>query len=331
MPSTYLITGATGFVGGHLAEACAGRGHKVRTIARVGSDTALLDRVGAEIIRGDIVDAQAVRQAVDGADVIIHCAAKVGDCGPVDEYRTVNVDALRGILEACKGKPLRRFVHLSSLGVYEARHHHGTDESEPLPATHLDGYSQSKVEADQLALEYQRKHGVPVVLLRPGFVYGPRDRTVLPKLIKRMTNGKVHYLGGDRRALNTIYIGNLIDAVFLAIERPEAVGQVFNLTDGEAVSKRRFFEAVADGMGLPRSKQILPRWLAAIVVRLVERQMRRAVARDKTPLLTPAQFKFLLLNLDFSIDKAKRELGYRPRFTFDEGMRQTLAWYKQNA
>jgi len=331
MPSTCFITGATGFVGGHLAEACAGRGHKVRTIARASSDTALLDRIGAEIISGDILDAHTVRKAVDGADVIIHCAGKVGDHGPVDEYRTVNVEALRVILEACKGKPLTRFVHMSSLGVYEARHHHGTDESDPLPATHLDGYSQTKVEADRLALEYQRKHGVPVVVLRPGFVYGPRDRTVLPKLIKRMTNGKVHYLGGDRRALNTIYIGNLIDAVFLAIEKPTAVGQVYNLTDGEDVSKRRFFEAVADGMGLPRSKQILPRWLAAIVVRVLERQMRRAVARDKNPLLTPAQFKFLLLNLDFSIEKAKRELGYHPRFTFDEGMRETLAWYKQNA
>jgi nucleoside-diphosphate-sugar epimerase len=331
MPSTYLITGATGFVGGHLAEACAGRGHKVRTIARATSDTALLGRIGAEIIRGDILDAQTVRKGVDGADVIIHCAGKVGDQGPVDEYRSINVEALRVILEACKGKPLTRFVHMSSLGVYEARHHHGTDETEPLPATHLDGYSQTKVEADQLALEYHRKHGVPVVVLRPGFVYGPRDRAVLPKLIKRMTNGKVHYLGGDRRALNTIYIGNLIDAVFLAIDKPTAVGQVYNLTDGEDVSKRRFFEAVADGMGLPRSKQILPRWLAAILVRLLERQMRRAVARDKNPLLTPAQFKFLLLNLDFSIEKAKRELGYQPRVTFDEGMRETLAWYKQNA
>jgi nucleoside-diphosphate-sugar epimerase len=331
MPSTYLITGATGFLGGHLAEAAASRGHKVRTIARTGSETVLLDRIGAEIIRGNFLDAQIVRKAVDGADVIIHCAGKVGDRGPVDEYRTVNVEALRGILEACVGKPLSRFIHMSSLGVYEARHHHGTDESEPLPTTHLDGYSQSKVEADQLAFEYQRKHSVPVVVLRPGFVYGPRDRTVLPKLINRMTNGKVHYLGGDRRSLNTIYIGNLIDAVFLAIEKPGVVGQAYNLTDGEEVSKRRFFEAVADGMGLPHSKQILPRWLAAIAVRLLERQMRRAVARDRKPLLTPAQFKFLLLNLDFSIEKAKRELGYRPRFSFDEGMRETLAWYKQNA
>jgi nucleoside-diphosphate-sugar epimerase len=331
MSSHYLITGATGFVGGHLAEACVARGHKVRAIARPGSDTTLLDKISAEIIRCDLLDNQTVQKAADGADVILHCAAKVGDQGPVDDYRAVNVEGLRALLEACKGKPLRRFVHMSSLGVYEARHHYGTDESEPLPATHLDGYTQTKVEADHLALQYQQKHGVPVVVLRPGFVYGPRDRTVLPKLIQRMTNGKIHYLGGDQRAMNTIYFGNLTDAVFLAVENPRAVGQVYNLTDGEVVTKRRFFESVSDGMGLPRSKQILPRWLAGIVARLLERQMRRAVARGRQPIVTPAQFKFLLLNLDFSIEKAKRELGYNPRFSFDQGMSETLAWYKQNA
>jgi nucleoside-diphosphate-sugar epimerase len=326
----FLITGATGFVGGHLTEACTARGHKVRAIVRQGSDAPLLDHLGAEIIRGDITDVNVIQTAVTNADVVVHCAAKVGDQGPVEEYRTINVEPLRNLLEACRGKPLSRFIHMSSLGVYEAKHHQGTDEAEPLPKSHLDGYSQTKVEADQLAQEYQKNHGVPLVILRPGFVYGPRDRTVLPKLIKRMTNGKVHYLGGDRRALNTIYVGNLMDAIFLAVEKPDAVGQIYNLTDGEFVSKRRFFEAVSDGMGLPRSKQILPRWLAAIVVRQLERQMRRAVAKGKKSLLTPAQFKFLLLNLDFSIEKAKRELGYRPRFTFDEGMRETLAWYRQN-
>lgn len=331
MSLRFLITGATGFVGGHIAEGCVARGNKVRAVSRNGSDTSLLDRIGAEIIRGDVSDPRVVQEAVEGADVVVHCAAKVGDQGPVEEYRAVNVEALRGLLEACRNKPLGRFIHMSSLGVYEARHHHATDESEPLPQSHLDGYSQTKLEADRLAQEYQKKFGIPVVILRPGFVYGPRDRTVLPKLIKRMTNSKIHYLGGDGRALNTIYIGNLIDAVFLAAEKPEAVGKAYNLTDGEFVSKRRFFEAVADGMGLPRSKQILPRWLAAVVVRFLKRQMRRAVARGKNPLLTPAQFKFLLLNLDFSIEKAKQELGYRPRFSFDLGMRETLAWYRQNA
>ena len=118
--------------------------------------------------------------------MVFHCAAKVGDWGPVEEYRAVNVEALRGLLEACRGRPLRRFVHFSSLGVYAARHHHGTDETEPLPERHVDGYTQSKVESEQLALRYHREHGVPVVVLRPGFIYGPRDRTVLPNLIEKL-------------------------------------------------------------------------------------------------------------------------------------------------
>jgi nucleoside-diphosphate-sugar epimerase len=324
----YLITGATGFLGGHVVEACAAGGQPVAALARPGSDTSLLDRLGATIHRGDITDADVVRRAVESADVVVHCAAKVGDEGPVEDYRAVNVEALRGLLEACKGRRLHRFVHMSSLGVYEARHHYGTDETEPLPAQHLDGYTQTKVEAEQLALRYQREHGVPVVVLRPGFVYGPRDRNVLPKLIQRMATSKIHYLGGDRRALNTIYIGNLVDAVFLAAEQPQAVGQVYNLTDGEFVSKRRFIEAVADAMGFKKPKQLLPRWLAGILVRVVERRIRRAGPNGKT-VLTPAQFKFLLLNLDFSIDKARRELGYRPRVGFDEGIRRTMAWYKQ--
>jgi nucleoside-diphosphate-sugar epimerase len=331
MSSTCLITGATGFIGGHLAEACKSRGLAVRTLARPGSDTALLEQLGATVVRGDLTDAAAVRAAADGADLVFHCAAKVGDRGPVEEYRAVNVEALRTLLEACKGRPLRRFIHLSTLGVYAARHHHGTDESEPLPDEHIDGYTQTKVEAERLALQYQREHGVPVVVLRPGFVYGPRDRTVMPKLVKRLAAGRVHYLGGDRRALNTIYVGNLVEAVFRAVESPNAVGQVFNLTDGERVTRQRFFEAVCGGLDLPAPHQRLPRWLAALVVRLLRWQARRALRRGRKALLPPAQYKFLLLELDFSIDKARRELGYRPRYSFEEGIRETIAWYRQKA
>jgi nucleoside-diphosphate-sugar epimerase len=329
MPSTCLITGATGFVGGHLAEAAKGRGMTVRALARPASDTGLLDRLGVEVRRGDLGDAEAVRQAVEGADFVFHCAAKVGDRGPVEEYRAANVEALRVLLDAVKGRPLRRFVHMSSLGVYAARHHHGTDESEPLPDRHIDGYTQTKVESERLALQYQREHGLPVVVLRPGFVYGPRDRTVMPELIKRLAAGQVHYLGADQRVLNTIYVGNLVEAVFLAAENPNAVGQVYNLTDGERVTRQRFFEAVCGGLNLPLPHQRLPRWLARIVVRVLYRQGLWATRRGRPAFLPPAQYKFMVLNLDFSIEKAKRELGYRPRYTFDEGMAQTIAWYSQ--
>src|SRR5262245_40244247 len=141
MSFSCLITGATGFIGGHVAEACAQRGVAVRAIVRPGSDTTLLERLGASLHRGDLTAVALVREAVADIDVVVHCAAKVGDWGPVEDFRPVNVEALRHLLEACKGRTLRRFVHVSSLGVYPARHHHGTDETEPLPANHMDGYT----------------------------------------------------------------------------------------------------------------------------------------------------------------------------------------------
>jgi nucleoside-diphosphate-sugar epimerase len=329
MPARYLITGGTGFVGSHLAEACVGRGLAVTTIARPASDTSLLDGLGVTVERGDLSDRAIVRRALKGVDVVVHCAAKVGDWGPVEDYRAINVEALRGLLEACKGVPLQRFVHMSSLGVYAARHHYGTDESEALPEHHMDGYTQTKVEAERLALQHYKQHGIPVVVLRPGFIYGPRDRTVLPRLIEMLRAGEIRYLGGGRHALNNTYVGNLVDAVFLAVENPRAVGQVYNLTDGELVSKRRFIEAVADGAGLPRPTRSVPLWVARLAARFMEQRARRRGAPE-APRLTQARLKFLGLNLDYSIEKAKRELGYRPRATFEQGMQQTMAWYRQN-
>ena len=140
----------------------------------------------------------------------------------------------------------------------------------------MDGYTQTKVESEQLALRYQRDEKVPIVVLRPGFIYGPRDRTVLPKLIENLRNGMVRYLGSGKQALNTIYVGNLVDAILLALTKPGIEGQIFNLTDGEAVSKRRFIETVADGAGAPRPKGKVPLWVARLAAWWMERSARTA-------------------------------------------------------
>ncbi|MFL5241045.1 MAG: NAD-dependent epimerase/dehydratase family protein [Gemmataceae bacterium] len=331
MPQSCLITGATGFVGGHLAEACGERRMDVRTIARPNSDTTRLEKLGVMIHRGDLTDRATVRQAVQDVDLIVHCAAKVGDWGPVDEYRAVNVEGLRHLLDACKGSMLQRFVHVSSLGVYVARHHYGTDESENLPDQHVDGYTQSKVESERLALRYYREFEVPVVVLRPGFIYGPRDRTVMPQVIENLRQGKIRYLGGGKGALNTIYVGNLVEAILLALDHPDALGKVFNLTDGEVVSKRRFLDAVADGLNLPRPPNSpVPVWLARVLASFLEKRARKKGFKEP-PMLTQARVKFLGLNLDFSIDKARRELGYKPSTPFDDAIRRTMAWYRENA
>jgi nucleoside-diphosphate-sugar epimerase len=329
MPSTCLITGATGFVGGHLAESCAARGWRTRALVRKGADGSRLGACGVELVAGDLTDADSIRKALEGVDVVFHCAARVGDWGPVDGYRAVNVEGLRHLLDACKGSPLSRFVHFSSLGVYASGHHDNADEDIPLPASHVDGYTQSKVEAEALALSYQRESGVPVVVLRPGFIYGPRDKVVLPRLLENLRQGVVRYIGSGEQALNTIHVENLVEAALLAVEAPGAVGRVYNLTDGEKVSKRRFIEAVCDGFGLPRPRHHVPLWLAQLVTWVQEGWARRRGAPEP-PRMTQARLKFLGYNLDFNIDRSRKELGYRPKWTFEAGMAQTIAWYRQN-
>src|SRR5262249_34015166 len=159
-----------------------------------------------------------------------------------------------------------------------------------------------KVEAERLVLDFYRSYGVPAVVLRPGVIYGPRDRTVVPRLIELLRTRRLRYLGGGRGALNCIFVGNLVEAIFLAVEQPKAVGQVYNLTDGELVSKRRFIEAIAQGLGLEKPTHSVPLWAARIVAWYMERRARRSGARE-APRLTQARLKLFGLNLDYSIEK----------------------------
>ncbi len=324
---TCLVTGATGFVGSHVAERLIGDGHRVRTIARPSSDTRWIDRWGVEKVVGDVTDPAAVTRAVQGVQVIVHCAAMVGDWGAVEQYRRVNVGALRALLDAAAARPLERFVHVSSLGVYEARDHFGTDESVPLPERHIDGYTQTKVEAEKLALEYQRSRGVPVTVLRPGFVYGARDRTVIPRLLESIRIGRFRYFGSGEQAMNSIYVGNLVDAILLAIAKSEAVGQTYNLTDDESTSKRRFIGTAAELAGYPAPTRRIPLGVARFLAGVME-GIARLRGATEAPLVNKARVKFLGLNLGFSCEKAKRELGYRPRWNFEQGMRETINWFR---
>lgn len=320
-----LVTGASGFVGGHVAQALVERGDQVRALVRATSDKRFLNSIGVEQVEGDLLDAEAVRRAVAGCQTIVHCAAKVGDWGPIEEYRAVNVDALRVLLDAAVQQPCHRFVLVSSLGVYEARDHFGTDERTKPPELHFDGYTQTKVEAERLALEYAQSRGLPLVILRPGFIYGPRDRTIMPRLLFNLKWRLVTYFGSREKKLNNVYVGNVVAAVLLAIDRPEAVGQIYNITDGRCVTKREFFEIVCRLSRLPRPLATYPMWLARLLCNGFE-WLGRTLGFE--PLLNGARLKFMGFNLDYSIEKARRELGYQPPVSFEEGIRATIDWLR---
>jgi 2-alkyl-3-oxoalkanoate reductase len=326
-----LVTGATGLVGSHVAEWAAASGIPVRALVRTETDSRFLAERGVEVVDGDLTRPETLRAAVAGVTHVVHSAAKVGDWGPVDAYRAVNVRALSHLLDALDSAPLKRFIHISSLGVYEPRDHHGTDETTPPSAVGLDGYTLSKIEAEELVLRRFRDERFPVVVLRPGFLYGPRDRTVLPRLLQRLRRGQVRYFGSGDQLLNNTFVSNLVEAVRRALEVPGIEGETFNIRDPHLVSKRTFIGTAARLAGFAEPRRRVPKRIAYWLAKGSE-ALYRTLGKTEAPLVNMARYKFLALNLDFSIDKARRVLGYEPSVPFEEGMRQAVAaWTSDQA
>jgi len=319
-----LVTGATGLVGSHVVEEACRREIPVRVLVREGSDTSLLDEWGVEKVLGDMTDVESLRKAVDGATHIVHCAAKVGDWGKVDEYRAVNVTGVEDLLTAAEAAgSLKRYIHISSLGVYEARDHFGTDETEPTSTKGIDGYTLTKVESEQVVQRHIAEKKLPAVILRPGFIYGPRDRTVLPRILEKLQAGKVKFLGSGEQLMNNTYVGNLVKAVFLALEKEGIEGETYNITDGRLVTKQEFMHTIAELAGHPKPTKHVPLGVAKTVAGVLE-GVWKLLGKQEAPTPSKATVKFLGFNLDYSIRKARTELGYDPQVDFKEGMATAL-------
>ena len=329
MNECIFVTGGTGLVGSHVVEEAISRGFRVKALVRASSDTSRLDRWGVEKVLGDLEDRDALRKGAEGADWVVNCAAKVGDWGTLAEFRRLNVEALRLLVDAAVEAKVKRFVHVSSLGVYEARDHFGTDETVPPAADSLDAYTRSKTEAEALVLDAWKTRQLPAAIVRPGFIYGPRDRTVLPKLVKALRSGRFAYFGSGDQALNCIYVKNLVHGIFLALETPDAIGQVFNLTDGKPVTKRQFIGRVAELAGLKPPTRAIPLRLARGLAVVFETVARWRGATEP-PLVNKARYKFLGLNLDYSVEKARRVLGYSPPFSTEDGLIAAMDDFKSN-
>jgi nucleoside-diphosphate-sugar epimerase len=319
MANSVLITGATGMVGRHFARVAAETGYQVLAMVRPGSDRSALDGVPVRYIDGDLSQPETLPAALADADIVVHAAAHVGDWGPAEKYRAINVVALEHMLHAAgRHGRLQRWIQISSLGVYPARHHYGTDETLPPDLSGLDGYTQTKAEAEIVLQRHIREHGLPAVILRPGFIYGPGDRHALPRIVEKIQAGKMKFLGRGDRLLNNTAVENLSDATLLAVEKPDILGGTFNIRDERMVTREEFINTIADYLGRPHPRRV-PEWLGRLIVRPIE-TIARLQGRQTPPLLTRAQIKFLTLNLDFSIAKAKRMLGYRPRVDFQDGI-----------
>jgi len=335
---TVLVTGATGFVGQWIAHALLDAGYSLRLLVR---NPALLSPAGltpelvslrytgpraprVEIVPGDVLDGRSLRVALAGADTVVHSAAMVGDGGRAEPYFRVNVDGLRDLLAVASYAPnFRKFILVSSLGVYPARDHFGTDESAAIDTQGIDPYTRTKAIAEKEFVAFCRDRNFPGVALRPGFVYGPGDRIVMPRLVSRLRSGQLAWFGPGTQKLNHTYVRNFADAVVLALETATEPGAVFNITDDPVGSKREFIGAVAQHLNLPIPTRQIP-LKVAYTLACGFSGIDRLLGGHGPKFISLASWKFLGLNLDYSIARAKRELGYAPKWSFAEGIRETM-------
>ena len=336
---TIGITGATGLVGRALvADLC--KTFAVVAIARDSQALAkLVQSVEPQAITkpiarvADVCDLTALEQAFVGLDIVIHAAGFVDPLADRQLILSINTGGTANAMKAADKAGVQQFIQISSLSVITGQgDQFNLDESAALQLCG-EAYADSKVEAEKLFDSANFKQGnykFVYTILRPGFIYGPGERSWLPRVSKAIATGQAMLVDGGSRETNVVYVGNLAKAVRSAILNERAYGQVFNITDGEKVSKKQLFDAIADGMGLPRVKKDLPRWLVKPVCQLVTaftaNKKMTPQAQAKLARFSPAAFRLAAVNQGFSIAKAERILDYNSsnRISFKDGMDITM-------
>lgn len=328
-----LITGANGFIGGRLAERLEQEGAHVRGLVRE-------PRVGVTLvvtpegqpqesplqkIIGDVTDVDAVRRAIDDCDVVIHCAAMQSGRAKLDDYRRVNVGGTLNLLRAARDAKVQRFIHLSTINAHGLPPPQNANADSPLSFAG-DFYSVSKAEGERAAWQFAREHNVALTVIRPGCTYGPRSQAWTLTPLNRLRRGRPVLIDGGNGICNAIYIDNLIDLILLALKNDTAIRQAFIGAEGRGVTWREFYGAYAKMLGVQKINS-MPRWFPLSVATVFE---LLAKFDGYPPRIARSSVEFYSHRVVFDIEKSKRLLGYAPRVSFEEGMRKTEEWLRND-
>jgi nucleoside-diphosphate-sugar epimerase len=322
-----LVTGATGFIGGHLARRLVAAGGPVRVLCRGAGAGKLWPEVRerAEVCEGDVRDGESVRRAVRGARRVFHCAGHVSDWGADEEFHAVNVAGTERLLEAARAEGVERFVHLSSIAVFGVPSPPAFDDASPYGAGQ-DPYSRTKIAGERAALSAHAEGRVPVTVLRPAVVYGPRG-TWLEEPVRMMRAGKMFLLGGGEGTCHPCYVENLVDAMLVAAEHPRAVGGAFIVGDDAPISFAEYFAHLARLAGVPPVTRSIQLPVARATATALEAAARLRRSRSR-PLLTHAAIDMVTAVSRMSMRRIGEELGFTPRYTVAAAMEELAPWVR---
>ncbi|KOU42744.1 NAD-dependent epimerase/dehydratase family protein [Streptomyces sp. WM6378] len=320
-----LVTGGGGFLGGAVCAQLAARGDSVRSFQR--HHQPALAELGVEQHLGDLRDADATARAVEDQDAVVHCAALAGTWGPARTYFAVNVTGTAHVLDACRSRGVGRLVHCSSPAVvHTGGDLEGADESLPYAARFLAPYPQSKALAERLVLGANSAH-LATVALRPHIVWGPGDPHFVPRLAEQARRGRLRRIGAATKRIDTVYIDNAADAHLLALDRlaygaPPA-GRAYFITQDDPRPVGETIDQLLWAAGVGPVTRELPAWAARPLAAALEYGAR--ALRTGEPPLTRFLANQLTTAHWFDITAARRDLGYEPRVTTDEGLRRLRA------
>lgn len=324
-----LVTGGTGFLGRAVVERLAARGDAVRVLARGERKVDLPP--GVEFRRGDVANAVDVADAAASCDAVIHTAALAGIAGRTRDYVRANVEGTRNVLEACRVHGIRRLVHTSTPSVvFDGKDMEGVDESVPLATRFEAAYPATKAAAERLVLEANRAE-LATVALRPHLVWGPGDHHLVPRILSRARSGTLRLVGDGRKKVDSTYIDNAAGAHLLALDRlapgSPVAGRAYFISNGEPLPIGDLIQRILAAAGLPPVRRKVSPRVAILAGRMLE-VAHAVLGRDGEPRMTRFVARELSTAHWFDISAARRDLGYEPRVSVDEGMRRLEAWIR---
>jgi nucleoside-diphosphate-sugar epimerase len=312
---TAFVTGGSGFVGGALIERLKREGWDVRALARSEKAAERVRSLGAEPVMGDLDDAASLTSGAEGCEVAFHAAAKVEDWGDPADYERLNVQGTQNVIDACRAAGVRRLVHVGTEAALMAGQPLvNVDETAPLRPDSPSLYPWSKAKAEQRVRDAD---GIETVVVRPRFVWGRGDTTLLPAITQMVRSGRFRWIGGGRQLSATTHIDNTVEGLWLAATRAPA-GGVYFVTDGEPVVFRDFLTEMLGTQGVTIPDRSVPAPVARAAAAASE-WIWRLLKRPGSPPLT--RFAVWVSSQECTIDisRAERELGYRPVISREEG------------
>lgn len=325
--TSIIITGATGFAGGRIAEYLKQQFPLTRIVGtgRNIQQKEKLTQLGIEVKIGDLLNKDFIDELIEPNCIIVHCAALSSPWGLLKDFELANIDVTQNLIHAAEKKSCKKFIFISSPSIYfNFKDRMNIREEDPLPETMVNYYARTKWNSEKLVLQSNLKS----VILRPRAIIGRGDTVILPRVLEAYYKNRLKRIGDGNNTVDFTNALNLALAVGLSIENEQINKTVFNITNGDPQNLWQTLDSVLKGLGLQTIKSRVPYWLAINVASIME--FKSKYFTKKEPILTRYGIGILAKSMTLNIDKARHLLGYTPIQTTEEGVNEYIQWHLKN-